>query len=178
MKIYTKTGDKGTTSLFSGERVPKYSLRVETYGTVDEMNSFLGAAVAQGLDEKVKEDICRIMNEIFSLCADLSNTSITEETALIREEHILVLEKNIDLYMSQLPELDHFILPSGSQGGTLLHVARSVCRRAERLCVHLDNSENVSPYALKYLNRLSDYLFAAARYANFLAGKEERAWKK
>ena len=178
MKIYTKTGDKGKTSLFSGERVTKYSLRVETYGSVDEMNSYLGAAVAQGLDEAVKKDICRIMNEIFSLCADLATTTTTEKTAFIQQEHISELEKNIDSYTSELPALTHFILPSGSQGGTLLHVARSVCRRAERLCVHLSDEEIVSPYAPKYLNRLSDFLFTAARYANFLAGKEEKAWKK
>ncbi len=178
MKIYTKTGDKGTTSLFSGERVPKYSIRVDTYGSVDEMNSFLGAAVAQGLHENVKKDICRIMNEVFSLSADLSNTAVTEETALINENHITSLEKNIDSYMQELPKLTSFILPSGSQGGALLHVARSVCRRAERLCVQLDNEENIGPFALKYLNRLSDFLFTAARYANFLADKEETSWEK
>lgn len=178
MKIYTKSGDRGKTSLGSGERVAKYSLRVDAYGSVDEMNSFLGAAVAQGLPERVKKDVCRISNEIFSLCADLANTKVTEENAFIGQSHIDTLEKQIDEYTAELPPLENFILPGGSKGGAFLHIARTVCRRAERLCVKLSNEEKVNNHTLKYLNRLSDFLFTAARLANNLDGKKEMIWKK
>jgi cob(I)alamin adenosyltransferase len=178
MKIYTKTGDKGLTTLGSGERVPKYALRVETYGAVDELHAFLGAAVAQGLPSPVDKDIKRVMNELFSLCADLSNTAVTDENARIQKEHIVALEKNIDAYMQTLPQLTNFILQGGSKGGSMLHVGRAVCRRAERLCVNLVETENNSSFVLKYLNRLSDFLFTAARMANYLDGAEEVLWQK
>lgn len=178
MKIYTKTGDKGKTSLYSGERVKKYSLRVDVYGTIDELNSFLGLAVAQGLPDDMHTEIKKIMNETFSLCSDLANSAIEEDKAFIQQTHINDLEANIDKYTEQVPELKDFILPTGTVGASTLHVSRSICRRAERLATRLAETENVSKFALIYLNRLSDFLFTAARYANHAEGREETKWKK
>ncbi len=178
MKIYTKYGDKGETSLASGERVPKYVLRVDAYGTVDELNSIIALAIAYCTNKIVKNDLQKICNELFSLCSDLSNSKCNSETELLKPEFILNMEKAIDDYMELIPALQNFILPTGSPCGCFLHQARTVCRRAERLVVELAADEPIGPTIMPYLNRLSDYLFTSARYVNFLSGYSETNWKQ
>ncbi|MFC2130645.1 cob(I)yrinic acid a,c-diamide adenosyltransferase [Bacteroidota bacterium] len=180
MKIYTKTGDKGTTSLYNGKRVPKSSPRVETYGTVDVLNSILGIAIAHDPPGIMKEDITKISNMLFNLGSDLatpldSNSKFKPER--IKEEQITYLEQNIDEYTEQMPPLKNFILPGGTKSAAFLHYARTVCRRAERLAVALSEKENIGELPVIFLNRLSDYLFTAARYANHLSGVKDREWK-
>lgn len=171
MKIYTKTGDDGTTGLFSGKRVPKSSPRVEAYGTVDELNSVLGIALSACSHDIMKADLARVSNTLFILGSDLATPPEPKpkwEVKRIGGEHIALLEKKIDEYTALLPELKNFILPGGCMVSAYLHQARTICRRAERRAITLSENENIGNYAVKYLNRLSDYLFTAARYANML----------
>ncbi|MFH1051479.1 MAG: cob(I)yrinic acid a,c-diamide adenosyltransferase [bacterium] len=179
MKIYTKTGDKGSTSLYNGSRVSKSALRVETYGTVDEMNSIIGIALSHEMPETLKGDMTKISNWLFNLGSDLA-TPLDFKILIerIKEENIAFLEKKIDDYTEQMPELKNFILPGGSKPASFLHQARTVCRRAERLAVSLAETENIGKLPVIFLNRLSDYLFTAARYANHLLGVAERNWEK
>lgn len=181
MKIYTKTGDDGTTGLFNGERVGKNSLRVEAYGTVDELNSVIGLAISFGCPEPIKNDLQHISETLFSVGADLAtpiNDGIKSQAiARIEEDEITRLENAIDRYEEELEPLKHFILPGGSHSAAHLHNARTVCRRAERLVVELASKENINDNLVKYLNRLSDYLFDAARYVNHLLEVDERLWK-
>lgn len=168
MKIYTKTGDKGKTSLIGG-RVDKDDLRVEAYGTMDELNSFVGKAMTE-LDPQIfmdlLDDLEAIQNELFDGGGDLSNV-MKERHYKLTEEPITVLEKRIDELMVEAPPLEKFILPGGSPAAATLHIARTVTRRAERKTVTLMKSEDdVSPVVVRYLNRLSDYFFVAARIAN------------
>jgi len=168
MKIYTRTGDKGKTSLIGG-RVDKDSLRVEAYGTMDELNSFIGKAMTE-LDTAVFADILTdleaIQNELFDGGGDLSNV-MKERHYKLTEEPIEVLEKRIDVLMEEAPALEKFILPGGTPAAASLHIARTVTRRAERKTVTLMKSEeDVSDVVVRYLNRLSDYLFVASRIAN------------
>lgn len=168
MKIYTKTGDKGKTSLIGG-RVDKDDLRVEAYGTIDELNSFVGKAMTE-LDattfKDLLEDLETIQNELFDGGGDLSNV-MKERHYKLTEEPIDVLEQRIDKLMEEAPPLERFILPGGTPAAASLHIARTVTRRAERQTVTLMKAEeDVSPVVVRYLNRLSDYLFVAARIAN------------
>lgn len=172
MKIYTKTGDKGKTSLIGG-RVDKDDLRVEAYGTMDELNSFVGKAMTE-LDSTtfrdLLEDLEAIQNELFDGGGDLSNV-MKERHYKLAEESIEVLEQRIDELMEEAPALEKFILPGGSPASATLHIARTVTRRAERKTVTLMKSEeDVSPVVVRYLNRLSDYFFVAARIANSRIG--------
>jgi len=178
MKIYTKTGDKGATSLYSGERVEKYSLRVETYGTIDELNSVIGLAISFCDNPDIKNDLIAISNDLFSLCADFANTTINSNSSMINENHILNLENLIDKYTAVLPPLSKFILPGGTKSASFLHQARSVSRRAERLAVKLSSLEQVSEVGLIYLNRLSDFLFTVARMANYYENQTDIFWEK
>jgi cob(I)alamin adenosyltransferase len=172
MKIYTKTGDAGTTALYGGTRVKKYNLRIESYGTVDELNSYIGLIKDQDIADDSKEALLRIQNELFTLGAMLA-TPPEKETLKsgkerlsipkINETSILFLENEIDKMDEKLPQMTHFILPGGHQVVSLCHVARCVCRRAERLSVELNDQETLNNDILKYLNRLSDYLFVLAR---------------
>jgi cob(I)alamin adenosyltransferase len=178
-KLYTRKGDDGTTALGSTTRVAKDSLRVEAYGTVDELNSVLGAALAHGLSERSAEILAVIQNELFHLGSDLCFTEADKETYAIpemREEHVVHLEALTDEMSSAVGPLDNFILPGGSVGAANLHVARTVCRRAERQVVTLRPEEAIGPYVLSYLNRLSDLLFAMARYENKQLDIEEPLW--
>lgn len=168
MKIYTKTGDKGQTSLIGG-RVDKDDLRVEAYGTIDELNSFIGKAMTE-LDatifEDLLEDLEAIQNELFDGGGDLSNV-MKERHYKLTDQPIETLEQRIDTLMEEAPPLEKFILPGGSPAAASLHIARTVARRAERHTVTLMKAElDVSPIVVRYLNRLSDYLFVAARIAN------------
>jgi len=179
MKIYTKTGDTGKTSLFKGTRVLKSDLRVETYGTVDELNSIIGIAISQGMPEKISEDLTKISNLLFNLGSDLA-TPLDSNLQINRIQNcdIAFLEQMIDEYSEKMPELRNFILPGGSKPASFLHQARTVCRRAERLAVSLMEIDDIGDLPVIFLNRLSDYLFTAARYANQLLVVAEREWKK
>ncbi|NTB98973.1 cob(I)yrinic acid a,c-diamide adenosyltransferase [Agrobacterium tumefaciens] len=181
-KIYTRTGDKGTTALVSGPRRLKHDLRVEAYGTVDETNSAIGVArLHTGEMEKLDAMLFRIQNDLFDLGADLatpeSGEPLSYEPLRIVESQVTRLENEIDDLNAVLEPLTSFVLPGGSAAAASLHMARTVCRRAERLMVELSVTENeiVSPAALKYANRLSDFLFVAARFAND-AGKADILW--
>jgi cob(I)alamin adenosyltransferase len=178
-KVYTKTGDDGTTGLGSGRRVPKDSPRIEAYGTVDELNSYIGVALTAGVHEPVASALATIQNELFHLGSDLC---IPEEdkkrlpAPKIEERHVLALEKLMDALSEELAPLENFILPGGSPSGATLHVARTVCRRAERRVLTLSRKERIGPYALTYLNRLSDALFVMARYENKKSGVADPLW--
>ena len=178
MKIYTKTGDTGETSLFDGTRVQKSDSRVEAYGEVDEVNACLGVARASGLDPDLDAALVDIQRDLFALGAELADprhkiaSRVTK--ASIDDGHVSRLEALIDRLETELRPLTRFILPGGSAGGALLHLARTVCRRAERQMVRLDPP--VDPLLVRYVNRLSDLLFVMARAANHRAGLPETEW--
>lgn len=178
-KVYTRTGDEGTTALGGGQRVAKDSLRIRCYGTVDELNSQLGVALAAGLDREVEEQVRRIQNDLFHLGSDLCILEADKErlrVPRIEERHVRGLEELMDGLSDRLPPLANFILPGGAPGAAQLHLARTVCRRAERLLVALGREEDVGPSTLEYLNRLSDALFVLARWENRRRGVEEALW--
>lgn len=181
-KLYTRRGDEGQTSLGGGERVSKDSLRVTAYGTVDELNACLGVCLAVGLSPRLPALLKPVQNELFHLGADLSFSetykSLHAKRSLpqIEARHVEQLEHLIDEFNAQLGPLENFILPGGSPGGAHLHVARTVCRRAERAVVALARKEPVGPFALRYLNRLSDLLFILARFENRERGVPESLW--
>ncbi|WP_026777947.1 cob(I)yrinic acid a,c-diamide adenosyltransferase [Polaribacter sp. Hel_I_88] len=185
MKIYTKTGDNGTTALFGGTRVKKYNARIESYGTVDELNSYIGLIKDQDINKDAKEALLKIQNELFTLGAMLA-TPPEKETLKsgkerlnipkINENSILFLENEIDKMDEVLPQMTHFILPGGHQAVSFCHLARCVCRRAERLSVELNDDEPINEDILKYLNRLSDYLFVLARKLSLDLQVEEIKW--
>lgn len=178
-KIYTKGGDKGLTSLGSGTRVPKDSLRVQAYGTVDELNSAVGVAVASGLCEKLAAVLPTIQNELFHLGSDLCFTEEDKQKfniPQIEERHVVALETLIDEMTAIVGPLENFILPGGSMGAAHLHVARTVCRRAERDVITLSGEEAVGEFVIAYLNRLSDALFVMARYENKMQEVAEPLW--
>ena len=179
MKIYTKTGDNGTTSLFSGGRVSKHALRVESYGTVDELNSVIGVIRAHKPTGATEKLLIAVQNHLHRLGADLATPMDAKADWLVRLDADAVqwLEDSIDEHTAQLPDLKHFILPGGSLVGANLHIARTVCRRAERLVVALSENEEVNDYAQIYLNRLSDWFFVMARYENAQAGISETEWR-
>ncbi|MGI9354353.1 MAG: cob(I)yrinic acid a,c-diamide adenosyltransferase [Rhizobiaceae bacterium] len=181
-KIYTKTGDDGTTALGTGERRLKFDLRVEAYGTVDETNAAIGmACLHTGSDEKLHAMLHRIQNDLFDLGADLATPEGEEkpefEPLRIVEAQIERIENDIDTLNANLDPLRSFILPGGSAASSALHVARTVARRAERLIVQLGQapSEHINPSAIRYMNRVSDFLFVAARHAND-GGKSDVLW--
>lgn len=178
-KIYTRTGDDGTTSLGSKQRVPKESLRVAAYGTVDELNSVIGVALAHGLNGRLQTDLLAVQNELFHLGSDLAFPE--EDKAQfaipqIEERHVVKLEALMDELTKIVGALENFILPGGAVGAANLHVARTVCRRAEREVVALSRVEKVGTFVLPYLNRLSDALFVMARYENHQRGVAEPLW--
>ena len=188
-KIYTKTGDKGKTSLFGGQRVSKADVRVEAYGTVDELNSAIGVAVAQTQISKLKSqnynlnlktELQKIQNDLLDIGSALATISTIRYTLNARRLNNRVgdFEGLIDEMTEKLPELRNFILPGGGKSGSLLHLARSICRRAERRVVELSEKEKVDENILKYLNRLSDLLFTMARFINYKEKKKEIIWKK
>ncbi|MDU2064788.1 MAG: cob(I)yrinic acid a,c-diamide adenosyltransferase [Sporomusaceae bacterium] len=162
MKVYTKTGDKGTTGLYTGERVDKDSLRVEAYGSVDEITSFLGLARSQCSDSSVKEAIFVLQKKLMSLMADLA--SLGEDTAYITETDIHDIETAIDSFEGKLPPLTSFLIPGNAHSSALLDVARTVTRRAERQVLRLSKVETVNSFVPVYLNRLSDFCFVLERF--------------
>ncbi len=185
MKIYTKTGDKGTTALYGGTRVPKHHLRIEAYGTVDELNSYLGLIRDQEITLEDKNLLIRIQNELFTLGSMLATP--TEKEILkngkerlniikVNTDFIENLEKEIDAINAIVPPMTHFILPGGHTTVSYCHLARCVCRRAERITVLLSEKEAINPRILEYLNRLSDYLFMLARKLTFELKISETPW--
>jgi cob(I)alamin adenosyltransferase len=179
MKIYTKTGDDGETGLFGGPRVRKNCPRIEAYGTVDELNAVVGMARTQGPPADLDGLLCRIQNELFDLGAELATPDPAKfGIAGATEAHVSALEREIDRYEAELEPLKQFILPGGTPAAAALHLARTVCRRAERCVVTLTESEAISPNTVIYLNRLSDLLFVLARAANRRAGVADVPWTK
>lgn len=180
MKIYTRKGDKGETGLIGGTRLLKSALRVEAYGEVDELNAALGWIRARLIDEAIRADLLQIQRDLFAIGAQLADpTGHVEqkaEKAGISERRVRELEGLIDRYDAALSPLHAFILPGGSEGGALLHLARAVCRRAERRIVALSRDEPLPPVLISYINRLSDLLFTLARVVNREAGIEEISW--
>ena len=185
-KIYTKTGDEGETSLFTGKRVPKNDPFIEAIGTVDECNSAIGLAISLMPMElpfdEVLEQLETIQHALFDLGAALATPRSSTSTAKLEktrfdDEEILLLEQWIDSITAELPPLTHFILPGGHPCGAALHLARSICRRAERLVIPLQKDGDVNKNVLVYLNRLSDYLFVVSRYLNALCKKPETKWE-
>lgn len=183
MKIYTRTGDSGTTALFGGERVPKTHSRIAAYGTIDEVNSFIGLARAHltGLDRSGPADriLARIQADLFVVGADLATPSASRaKVPRATPEHVDALEKAIDQLELDLEPLERFIFPGGSAAGAALHVARTVCRRAERLVLSAsEEEEDVGLTTVTYLNRLSDLLFVIARWVNRIAGVQDEVWE-
>ncbi|HEV3417552.1 MAG TPA: cob(I)yrinic acid a,c-diamide adenosyltransferase [Pirellulales bacterium] len=181
MKLYTKTGDGGETGLFGGPRVRKDSPRIEAYGTVDELNTLLGLARAEALPGEIDALLARIQSELFDVGAELATPDPKRHgTALVGAAHIAALESAIDRFEAPLTPLKQFILPGGTRAAAALHIARTVCRRAERRIVTLSHTpgETVSPDVIVYLNRLSDLLFVLARAANAAAGQADVPWEK
>lgn len=185
MKVYTKTGDTGTTALFGGTRVPKDHARIESYGTVDELNSYIGLIRDQQMNQHYKDILIEIQDRLFTVGAILATPPEKEllkngqkrlQNLGIVESDIELLEKEIDTMENSLPQMTHFVLPGGHTTVSYCHVARCVCRRAERLAVHLSHNEPVADIAIKYLNRLSDYLFVLARKLSFDLQAEEVKW--
>ncbi len=185
MKIYTKTGDKGTTALFGGTRVPKHHLRIESYGTVDELNSYIGLIRDQKIDKNAINSLIRIQNELFTLGAMLATPPEKEllkngkerlNIPKITNANIKALEQEIDVMNLDLPAMTNFILPGGSQTVSFCHIARCVCRRTERLATALNENETINPAILEYLNRLSDYLFVLARKLSKDLSIKETPW--
>ena len=180
VRIYTKAGDAGETGLLGADRVPKSHLRVEAYGAVDETNSAIGLVRALGVPPALDQALDRVQNELFVLGMELATVPGTNLPGAkqLDEAAVARLEEEIDGWQASLPPLRNFILPGGSTAGAALHVARTVCRRAERAAVTLARDERVNPAVLTYLNRLSDLLFALARYTNKAEGREETPWQK
>jgi len=179
MKIYTKTGDKGETSLFDGTRVPKSALRVEAYGTVDELNSYLAVISSFDLPQADKENFVKLNHLLYLVGTDLATPLESKREGKINrisQDYVEMIENLIDFYSEKLPELKHFILPGGCFESAFVHIARTVCRRAERRIVELENHEEVNHNIVVFLNRLSDFLFVFARYINFIKNVPEVTW--
>ncbi len=185
MKIYTKTGDKGKTSLFGGTRVPKHHIRIESYGTVDELNAYIGLIRDQQIDDRSKASLHKIQHELFTLGAMLATPADKEKLKsgkdrlnILKTNEVTVqfLEDEIDSMNKDLPQMTHFILPGGHTTVSYCHIARCVCRRAERLATQLSEEEEIDTHVLIYLNRLSDYLFVLARKLTFYLQVEEIKW--
>lgn len=185
MKIYTKTGDKGTTSLFGGTRVPKHHIRIDSYGTVDELNSFIGILRDQEINDQIKNVLLRVQDRLLTIGSTLATEP--EKAVLksgeqrlkipkISSEDIELLEKEMDEMNEDLPEMTHFVLPGGHQAVSFCHAARSICRRAERKATALMEIEPFDPLVIQYLNRLSDYLFVVARKLSKDLQAEEIQW--
>ena len=179
MKIYTKTGDFGNTSLFGGKRVDKDNQRIEAYGTLDELNSVIGLILVEKVNEKTRKILTILQQSLFVIGSELATPSDVQSKAIrpLTNEEIKLLENYIDEIDADLPPLKNFIIPGGTKAASLLHFARTVCRRAERRIVEIDKSENISKNIIAYMNRLSDLLFVIARFENHVTSTPETEWK-
>ncbi|MFA8299532.1 MAG: cob(I)yrinic acid a,c-diamide adenosyltransferase [Hyphomicrobiales bacterium] len=178
-KVYTRTGDKGTTALIGGTRVPKYHERIEAYGTIDELNSYIGLIRDSVSNLELKDVLIEIQDRLFSvesLLASDSEAGAGKKLPPVYDDDVALLEKYIDKMNEQLPELKSFVLPGGSPLGSHCHIARCICRRAERIVIHVATKYEVDPICSKYLNRLSDYLFVLARKLTIDEGGKEIPW--
>jgi cob(I)alamin adenosyltransferase len=176
-RIYTRGGDKGQTSLGDGGRVSKLDARIAAFGTADELNAAVGVVIAADCPEPIREVLARIQNELFDLGADLAVPMEHESRLRVTQAQVKALERDCDVFNEELPDLKSFVLPGGSEVAARLHVARTICRRAEREALTASGSHSVNPVALAYLNRLSDLLFIVARAANAADGFEEPLWR-
>jgi cob(I)alamin adenosyltransferase len=178
-KVYTKTGDKGETSLIGGTRVPKHHIRIESYGTVDELNSYIGLIRDQNIDEQSKTVLIEIQDRLFTIGSSLASDPEKSKMKIpdLKEEDIVFLEKEIDKMDESLPEMKSFVLPGGHTTVSFCHIARCVCRRAERLTIQLSENDYVNELVIKYLNRLSDYLFVLSRKLSQDLNASEIPWK-
>lgn len=180
MKLYTGFGDEGKTALFGGETVKKNHLRVEMYGTLDELNSFIGLILSKNKDKAVATDLTAVQNELFTFGAEMATPS-TEKRAGFTEQlskvHIDALENMIDKYSAQVPPLKKFVLPGGCEAASFAHISRTICRRAERMLISLAEEISIRADLIVYLNRLSDLLFIIARYQNVVNKVEDIAWE-
>lgn len=179
MKIYTKTGDKGQTSLIGGTRVPKHHIRIEAYGTIDELNSHIGLIRDQQIDSHYKNILTEIQDRLFTIGASLASDPEKSKMKIpdLKEEDITLLENEMDKMNDELPEMRSFVLPGGHTTVSFCHIARCVCRRAERNTIHLAENEFVADLVVKYLNRLSDYLFVLSRKLSQDLKASEIPWK-
>ncbi len=187
IKIYTKKGDQGETCLVSGERVLKSHVRLESYGTLDELNSTIGLAISlisshdkkEELEKYLKDILFEIQNDLFNLGSQLAclKPQMAEKLPSVHEDHVTHMEKKIDELTELLPPLRHFILPGGGQISATFHIARTICRRSERICIALRNESTIPPITVTYLNRLSDLLFTVARFCNYVEKISEVEWK-
>lgn len=179
MKVYTKKGDQGQTGILGGTRLPKHHLRIESYGTVDELNAFIGV-LRDGIDiEQHRNDLKKVQDELFTIGSQLASDPEKNKMKLpmIDEKEIAYLEERMDAMDAELPEMRSFVLPGGHPSVSNAHVCRCVCRRAERLCSALSENEAVNPLILQYLNRLSDYFFVLSRHLTMKLGVEEVPWQ-
>lgn len=178
-KIYTKTGDKGQTSLIGGTRVPKHHIRIEAYGTVDELNSYIGLIRDQQIDEQTKTLLIEIQDRLFTIGSSLASDPDKSKMKIpdLKEEDVTLLEQEMDKMNEILPEMRSFVLPGGHTTVSFCHIARCVCRRAERLTIHLSEESYVADLVIKYLNRLSDYLFVLSRKLSQDLNAREIPWK-
>ena len=179
-KVYTRGGDKGQTSLVGGQRVSKACIRLEAYGTIDELSAHLGLLAAELPEGHEQMMVERIQNCLFNVCTNLATDQSRTPlypSAHLPEGEIALLEQEVDTIMHELPEAQGFILPGGTREAAQVHVCRTVCRRAERRIVALSEEAVVSPEVQQYINRLSDYLFVLAKKLNFIAGKQEKIWQ-
>lgn len=172
-KIYTRKGDKGQTSLFSGERVFKTSRRVQAYGTVDELSAAIAIAKLHAPTE-VAEILQRIQERLFFLASEIATADPAKVIKKAEPEEVDEFEQLIDELTEKMPVLENFIVPGGTKASAIIHLSRTVCRRAERRIIELKEEEDINPHALKYINRLSDVLFTLARYANYLEGVDDQ----
>lgn len=179
MKIYTKTGDKGTTSLIGGTRLSKAHVRIDAYGTIDELNSYIGMLRDQPVNENRKDVLKEIQDRLFTIGSHLASESDQKKKILpdLYDEDITLLEKEMDRIDANVPPLRSFILPGGHPSVSYGHIARTVCRRAERSVIHLQQGEEIEPIVIRYLNRLSDYLFMLCRAMTYELGIEEVTWQ-
>lgn len=179
MKIYTKTGDKGQTSLFGGKRVPKHHIRIEAYGTVDELNSYIGLIRDQKIDQHTFDVLIEVQDRLFTLGSILATEPGNDKVKVpqLIETDIEYLEIEMDMMNESLPEMRSFVLPGGHTTVSYCHISRCVCRRAERLVINLSENEEVNELTFKYLNRLSDYLFVLARKLTVDLKANEIPWK-
>jgi len=188
LKVYTRRGDHGETSLCDGSRTSKDSERVEAFGSLDELNSYLGLCIVKLEHKDIKEHLMQIQKEVHGISANIAfpanlsqsiikGQSIADQIPRMSDYKIKKLEDWIDIYENELPELKHFILAGGNEGSAYLHIARTVCRRAERQVVRLKQNEEIDKNLLIYLNRLSDYLFTAARLVSHRAGRDDVKWR-
>lgn len=178
MKIYTKTGDRGQSGLFGGQRVTKNHPRLEAYGTLDELNSYLGLMMTQITDQTILDQCIAIQRTLFSISAALATPNPKQDSKqLLAATAVEALEQSIDTMTADLPALKNFVLPGGALAASQAHVARTICRRAERIIVTVNDTETIDPMIIKYINRLSDWLFTLARWLNLQAKQPETLWQ-